>query len=148
MARGEETEKRTKEKRGKTYIHKKVTSLSSLAAGGMQTEEASGCPGKPGKAPLALLLRTCPPTCLYAPLVPDGCSCGCSWRFGEEGVEVSTRVLSAVTSACRTSIWERKGQKGHRSKKEKNLTTKVKDKKRNNNNTNFIINFNSNLKTF
>lgn len=72
----------------------------------METEEGSGFPSEGGKAPPVLLLRMWPPTCLYAPRVPEDCSCGCSWRFGEEGVDVNTRVLSAVTSACRTSIWE------------------------------------------
>lgn len=86
------------------HVRRRQTSLSSLAAGWTETDEGSGFPVEDGNAPLALLLRMCPPTCLYAPLVPEGCSCGCSWRFGEEGVDVNTRVLSAVTSACRTSI--------------------------------------------
>lgn len=63
--------------------------------------ETSFFAGESGNAPLALLFRMCD---LYDPLVPEDCSCGCSWRFGEEGVDVNTRVLSAVTSACRTSI--------------------------------------------
>lgn len=103
---GVETEECIEEQRGKCTNFIQVTSRSSLAAGWMETEEGSGFPGEGGKPPLALLLRTWPPTCLYAPLVPDGCSCGCSWRFGEDGVDVNTRVLSAVTSACRTSIYE------------------------------------------
>lgn len=101
----------SKKKRGQCRNFTEATSLSSLATGWMGTEEGSGFPCEDGKAPLALLLRIWPPTCLYAPLVPEDCSCGCSWRFGEEGVDVNTRVLSAVTSACRTSIWEWKTER-------------------------------------
>lgn len=90
-----------KERREKSTNFIWVTSLSSLVAGWMETEETSFFPGEGGKEPLALLLRMC---ALCDPLVPEDCSCGCSCRFGEEGVDVNTRVLSAVTSACRTSI--------------------------------------------
>lgn len=87
-----------------------VTSLSSWTTHCLGTAGASDLVDKVWKAPLMLLLRTWLP-CLYDPRVPADCSCGCSWRLGEEGVDVNTRVLSAVTSACRTSIWGAKNRK-------------------------------------
>lgn len=59
----------TKEKKQMPSIFL-VTSLSSLATDGMELDEDSGFPADAGKAPLTLLLRTWPPTCLYDPLVP------------------------------------------------------------------------------